>query len=88
MISLMLSSQTKDEVTAGAMNRLKKFGLTPKNVADTDESVLAQLIHPVGFWQVKIYIFCGNNAAKVCSLPVCVFNVYDLGFLMLQCNMT
>ena len=53
----MLSSQTKDEVTAGAMNRLKKFGLTPKNVADTDESVLAQLIHPVGFWQVKIYIF-------------------------------
>ena len=54
MISLMLSSQTKDEVTAGAMNRLKKFGLTPKNVADTDESVLAQLIHPVGFWQVRV----------------------------------
>ena len=53
MISLMLSSQTKDEVTAGAMNRLKKYGLTPKNVADTDESTLAQLIHPVGFWQVS-----------------------------------
>ncbi|XP_063685592.1 uncharacterized protein LOC134819534 isoform X2 [Bolinopsis microptera] len=63
MISLMLSSQTKDEVTAGAMKRLKKFGLTPKNVADTDESVLAQLIHPVGFWQKKAtYI---KNASRI-----------------------
>ena len=52
MISLMLSSQTKDEVTAGAMRRLKNYGLDPKHISQTEESVLAQLIHPVGFWQV------------------------------------
>ena len=62
MVSLMLSSQTKDEVTSQAMGRLKNFGLTPKNIADADESTLANLIHPVGFWQVgdisAIYILC------------------------------
>ena len=64
MISLMLSSQTKDEVTAGAMTRLKKFGLTPKFISETDEAVIARLIHPVGFWQVCSSSFFHFKAFK------------------------
>ena len=52
MISLMLSSQTKDQVTHAAMERLRNFGLTIESVLSTEESVLAGLIYPVGFWKV------------------------------------
>lgn len=53
LVSLMLSSQTKDHVTAGAMRRLQEHGLTVENVLQTSEDALAQLIYPVGFWKRK-----------------------------------
>ena len=52
----MLSSQTKDQITAQAMTALKKHGLTIENIIKTPEEVVAQLIHPVGFWRVSPYL--------------------------------
>lgn len=53
LVSLMLSSQTKDQVTFAAMQKLRKHGLTIENIINTDENVIATLIHPVGFWKVS-----------------------------------
>ena len=53
LISLMLSSQTKDMVTGGAMTNLKKHGLTIENILKTPEEDIARMIHPVGFWKVR-----------------------------------
>ncbi|XP_061433118.1 endonuclease III-like protein 1 isoform X1 [Lethenteron reissneri] len=54
LVSLMLSSQTKDQVTSAAMARLRGHGLTPLNVAGTDDAMLGRLIYPVGFWKTKV----------------------------------
>lgn len=48
----MLSSQTRDQVTHAATEKLKEHGLTIQNILDTDEDVLAKRIYPVGFWRV------------------------------------
>lgn len=48
----MLSSQTKDQVTFAAMERLKVKGLTVENVLNMSDEQLGQLIYPVGFWKV------------------------------------
>ena len=55
LISLMLSSQTKDEVTATAVNNLRSaIGLlTVENVIATPESVIQDAINKVGFWRRK-----------------------------------
>lgn len=53
LLSLMLSSQTKDQVTAGAMQRLRARGLTVDSILKTDDSTLGTLIYPVGFWRVS-----------------------------------
>ena len=55
LVSLMLSSQTKDEVNFGAMERLKKHGLTVDSIIEMDDKTLGELIYPVGFWKVCIY---------------------------------
>ncbi|XP_045613663.2 uncharacterized protein [Procambarus clarkii] len=54
LISLMLSSQTKDQVTHAAMMKLRAHGLTVDNILATDDHTLGQLIYPVGFWKKKI----------------------------------
>ncbi|XP_032618527.1 endonuclease III-like protein 1 [Chelonoidis abingdonii] len=54
LLSLMLSSQTKDQVTSAAMLRLREHGLTVDNVLQTDDVTLGQLIYPVGFWKNKV----------------------------------
>ncbi|XP_058426313.1 endonuclease III-like protein 1 isoform X3 [Diceros bicornis minor] len=54
LLSLMLSSQTKDQVTAGAMQRLRAWGLTVDSILQTDDSTLGTLIYPVGFWRNKV----------------------------------
>jgi len=54
LISLMLSSQTKDEVNFGAMTRLKNNGLTIDNILETSDTKLGELIYPVGFWRRKV----------------------------------
>ncbi|XP_077173144.1 endonuclease III-like protein 1 isoform X2 [Paroedura picta] len=53
LLSLMLSSQTKDQVTSAAMMRLRQRGLTVDTVLQMEEATLAQLIYPVGFWKNK-----------------------------------
>lgn len=57
----MLSSQTKDQITAAAMKKLKDYGLTMDNVMAMSDKQLGELIFPVGFWQVmasSILISC------------------------------
>ncbi|XP_058460900.1 endonuclease III-like protein 1 [Malaya genurostris] len=53
LVSLMLSSQTKDQVNFECMQRLRKHGLTPENVLVTDSDVLEKLIYPVSFYKNK-----------------------------------
>lgn len=83
LVALMLSSQTKDEVTYAAMQRLRVHGLNIENILATDDTVLGELIHPVGFWKSKVkYIkrttemlksdFSGdipNTIEGLCKLP-------------------
>lgn len=52
----MLSSQTKDQVTFAAMERLRAKGLTVDKVLDMPDEELGQLIYPVSFW--KVCLFC------------------------------
>ncbi|XP_010904324.2 endonuclease III-like protein 1 [Esox lucius] len=54
LVSLMLSSQTKDQVTGAAMLRLRAHGCTVDDIINTDDRTLGQLIHPVGFWRTKV----------------------------------
>lgn len=49
----MLSSQTKDHVTAGAMQRLRERELSVDAVLKLDDETLGKLIYPVGFWRVN-----------------------------------
>lgn len=53
LLSLMLSSQTKDQVTSAAMLRLRQHGLTVDSVLQMDDATLGQIIYPVGFWRVS-----------------------------------
>ncbi|MEQ2267012.1 Endonuclease III-like protein 1 [Xenotaenia resolanae] len=54
LVSLMLSSQTKDQVTGAAMQRLRVHGCTAENIVATDDKKLGELIYPVGFWRNKV----------------------------------
>ncbi|KAG8557405.1 hypothetical protein GDO81_016627 [Engystomops pustulosus] len=54
LLSLMLSSQTKDQVTSTSMTRLRQHGLTVGRILETDEESLGRLIYPVGFWKSKV----------------------------------
>ncbi|CAH0579469.1 unnamed protein product [Chrysodeixis includens] len=54
LISLMLSSQTKDQVTFAAMERLRTRGLTVDSVLGMSDDELGKLIYPVGFWRTKV----------------------------------
>ncbi|KAL7060103.1 hypothetical protein AAHC03_09877 [Spirometra sp. Aus1] len=53
LLSLMLSSQTKDEVTAAAMRRLTDHGCNLKNLLTMSEEELRDIIQPVGFHRQK-----------------------------------
>lgn len=56
LMGLMLSAQTKDEVTAAAVSRLQQNldgGLTVRSVIHTPVDVLDELICPVGFHNKK-----------------------------------
>jgi endonuclease-3 len=60
----MLSSQTKDEVTHAAVQRLIAHGCTPEKIAATEESALEALIYPVGFYRNKAKFL--RSAARAC----------------------
>ncbi|KAJ3671504.1 hypothetical protein LUZ60_007583 [Juncus effusus] len=54
LIGCMLSSQTKDVVTRGAVERLSENGLMdPEAIVRTDEGIIRELIKPVGFYPKK-----------------------------------
>ncbi|KAF8610747.1 DNA glycosylase [Ceratobasidium sp. AG-I] len=56
LVSLMLSSQTKDEVTAAAVDNLRAVlpgGLTVSSLLAADPSVISGAIGKVGFWRRK-----------------------------------
>lgn len=53
LVSLMLSSQTKDQVTHAACKRLLGHGFTPELIAATSAETLEALIYPVGFYRQK-----------------------------------
>ncbi|XP_012057259.1 PREDICTED: endonuclease III-like protein 1 [Atta cephalotes] len=54
LVALMLSSQTKDQVTHAAMQRLNTYGCKPNIIATTSDDDLGKLIYPVGFWKKKV----------------------------------
>lgn len=61
LLALMLSSQTKDQVTHAAMQKLKDFGCTPDSIIAASDEELGKLIYPVSFWKVwKIILFYIN----------------------------
>lgn len=53
LLSLMLSSQTKDQVTHAAMQRLRETNCTPENILSLSNEELGKIIYPVGFWKVR-----------------------------------
>lgn len=56
LVSLMLSSQTKDEVTDAAVTKLRAAvggTLSVEAVIAADESVMSEAINKVGFWRRK-----------------------------------
>ncbi|XP_071796644.1 endonuclease III-like protein 1 [Asterias amurensis] len=54
LLSLLLSSQTKDQVTSAALAALRSHGCTVDNILKTTDEKLGELIYPVGFWKKKI----------------------------------
>lgn len=54
LLSLMLSSQTKDQVTSAAMAKLRKHGCNIDSILATSDKILGELIYPVGFWKRKV----------------------------------
>ena len=54
LISLMLSSQTKDTVNAATMVKLRAHGLSVENILATPDETLHELIRQVGFHNNKV----------------------------------
>ena len=52
LLALMLSSQTKDQVTHAAMQRLKEATCTPENMLHLSSEELEKIIYPVSFYKV------------------------------------
>ncbi|XP_057792837.1 endonuclease III homolog 1, chloroplastic-like isoform X2 [Salvia miltiorrhiza] len=65
LISSLLSSQTKDQVTHGAIQRLLQNDLLSAEALDkADEGAIKELIHPVGFYSRKASNM--RKVAKIC----------------------
>ncbi|CAN1833566.1 Endonuclease III homolog 1, chloroplastic [Linum perenne] len=64
LISSLLSSQTKDHVTHGAIQRLDQNGLLcPEAIEKADETAIKELIYPVGFYTRK-----ASNMKKIATI--------------------
>ncbi|VFQ92111.1 unnamed protein product [Cuscuta campestris] len=65
LVSALLSSQTKDQVTHGAIQRLLQNGLLePHTIDKADEETIKTLIYPVGFYTRKAINL--KKIAKIC----------------------
>lgn len=53
LLSLLLSSQTKDQITAAAMRRLQEYGCTVDHINETSLDKIASLIKPVTYYPKK-----------------------------------
>lgn len=53
LISTLLSLRTKDEVTAGATERLFALASTPEEMLKVPQAKIAKAIYPVGFYRNK-----------------------------------
>jgi len=53
LISMMLSSQTTDPITAKVVNNLKEHGLTIPNILQTSEEKIYELVYSVRFNKQK-----------------------------------
>ncbi|CAH8561788.1 unnamed protein product [Dicrocoelium dendriticum] len=53
LLSLMLSSQTRDQTTAAAMQRLQTYGCSLERIMSMDRGELEKLIYPVSFYRHK-----------------------------------
>uniref|UniRef100_A0A0N5C711 Endonuclease III homolog n=1 Tax=Strongyloides papillosus TaxID=174720 RepID=A0A0N5C711_STREA len=69
VLSLLLSSQTKDEITAGAMGRLKNYGCTVDKMIRTDNNTIEDLLKPVSFYRRK--------AANIIRIAAILKDQYD-----------
>ena len=63
LVSLILSTQTKDAKTASAMTKLKAHGFTLENISQTSEEKLYELIQEISFNKTK-----AKHIKKLCSL--------------------
>lgn len=53
LVSLMISSQTKDTVNYSVMEGLRKEGLSPESIVAMSENKLSKLLYPVSFYKNK-----------------------------------
>jgi len=53
LISILISSRTKDKVTMGASERLFSIADTPEKILNLGEKKVSELIYPVGFFRQK-----------------------------------
>ena len=67
LLGLMLSSQTKDQITSAAMRKLRDHGCNIDNILLTSDKQLGELIYPVGFWKVKQKLVL-TRYSKTCHL--------------------
>lgn len=72
LVSLMLSSQTKDEVTAKAMEGLYKLPLNIDTILATEEEVIEKAIYPASFYKRK-----AQYIKRTCQLLKDKYN-YDI----------
>nr|XP_018673517.1 PREDICTED: endonuclease III homolog 1, chloroplastic isoform X2 [Musa acuminata subsp. malaccensis] len=65
LVSSLLSSQTKDAVTNGAIKRLSDKGLLDADaIVKSDEATIAGVIYPVGFYSRKAHYL--KKVAEIC----------------------
>lgn len=69
LISTILSLRTKDDVTYKATERLFNVANNPRDMLALDEKKIAELIYPVGFYNVK-----AKNIVNVCKILVEKYN--------------
>jgi endonuclease-3 len=69
LVSTILSSRTKDEVTGEASMRLFKRAPNPQTIARLSEKEIARLIYPVGFYNTK-----SKTVKQTCKKLVEEFN--------------
>ena len=69
LVSLMISSQTKDTVNFTVMEKLRKEGLSPQFISSVSQEKLEKLLYPVSFYK--------NKAKYIKKTTEILINHYD-----------